>query len=67
MKIKIETLEDITIEGELITFIDLNKIARNTCKGLTYLMNIMDINSSKNTTYMWFKNDDTNTNYLVEI
>lgn len=63
-EIKIEVDEKI-IEGFLVDLVELNKIARMKCKGLTYLMNIMDDNTTK--CYMWLKDDDKNESYLVEI
>ena len=63
----VEDIEGRVIDGKLIDFAELNKIARNNCKGLTYLMNIMDVNSNKNTVYAWFKDDETETSYLIEI
>ena len=65
--IKIETLDDKTIEGKLITMSKLNEIARKNCVGLTYLMNVMDVNSVTNTCYMWFKDDSADRSYLVEL
>lgn len=65
--IQIETLDGHSINGKLVTLVDINKIARNNCKGLTYIMNVMDANSDNNTCYMWLKDDDTNISYLVEI
>lgn len=65
MKIRIETLDDMIIEGNLITQSELDEIARNGCKGLTYLMNVTDKN--RNLIYMWFKDDDTDTSYFVMI
>lgn len=64
-KITIETMDGIIIEAKIIDFVKLNRIARNNCIGLTYLMNVM--NSETTNCYMWFKNDRTDTNYLVEI
>lgn len=62
--IKIKNDERI-IEGELVDLVELNKIAVMGGKGLTYLMNVMDDNTTK--CYMWFKNDDNKTNYFVKI
>ena len=67
MKIKFETMDNTILEGYEITTIELNKIARNKCKGLTYLMNVMSAEDGNNTVYMWFKDDDTDTSYFVEI
>lgn len=67
MMIKIETLDEKIIEGYEITWIEANKIAHGNCAGLTYLMNVTDINSTKNTVYAWFKDDATNINYLIRI
>lgn len=64
-KITIETMDGIIIKAKIIDFVKLNRIARNNCIGLTYLMNVM--NSETTNCYMWFKNDRTDTNYLVEI
>lgn len=64
-KIKIETIEGHVIEAEQIDIVMLNRIARNNCMGLTYLMNVMD--SETTDCYMWFKDDRTGTNYLVEL
>lgn len=63
--ITIETLDNMTIEGNLITHSELDEIAKLGCKGLTYLMNVTDKN--RNLSYMWFKDDDTNTSYFVTI
>lgn len=63
-EIRIEADEKI-IEGFLVDLAGLNKIARMKCKGLTYLMNVMDDNTTK--CYMWFKDDDKNESYLVKI
>lgn len=65
IKIKIETTDGNVIEAEIIDTVKLNKIARNSCQGLTYLMNVMD--SETTNCYMWFKDDRTGTNYLVEL
>ena len=64
-KINIEfdvTLEDQTLEGTLISTMELNKIGRSG-KILTYCMNVMDEN---NMVYMWFK-DSTEANYFVSL
>lgn len=64
-KINIEfdaTLEDQTLEGTLISTMELNKIGRSG-KILTYCMNVMDEN---NMVYMWFK-DSTEANYFVKL
>ncbi len=61
----IETIDGNIIEAEIIDLVKLNRIARNNCMGLTYLMNVMD--SETTNCYMWFKDDRTETNYLVEI
>lgn len=63
-KINIEfdaTLEDQTLEGTLISTMELNKIGRSG-KTLIYQMNIMDDN---NKVYMWFK-DEAEANYFVD-
>lgn len=65
IKIKIETTDGNVIEAEIIDTVKLNKIARNTCQGLTYLMNVMD--SETTNCYMWFKDDRTETSYFVEL
>lgn len=62
-KINIEfdtTLEDQTLEGTLISTMELNKIGRSG-KTLIYQMNVMDEYSK---VYMWFK-DDAEENYFV--
>lgn len=64
-KIKIEVNDEKIIEGVLVDLAELNKIARMKCRGLTYLMNVMDINTIK--CYMWFKDDDNDANYFVKI
>lgn len=65
IKIKIETTDGNVIEAEIIDLVRLNRIARNSCQGLTYLMNIMD--SETTNCYMWFKDDRTETSYFVEL
>lgn len=65
-EITIETIDDVIIAGTLVDTVELNKIARNI-GGLTYLMNVMDIESGKNTVYMWFKDSGMDKNYFVEI
>lgn len=69
MKITIETLDGQIITGEVITLAELNKMARNNCHGLTYLMNVMDTNADKGAddAYMWFKDDRTDKSYLMVI
>lgn len=62
-KIRIED-DGIAIEGELIDTVKLNRIARKSCNGLTYLMNVMDDKTTK--VYMWFK-DESGKNYLVKL
>ena len=64
-KITIETIDGNIIEAEIIDLVKLNRITRNSCQGLTYLMNVMD--SETTNCYMWFKDDRTGTNYLVEL
>lgn len=65
IKIKIETTDGNVIEAEIIDLVRLNRIARNSCQGLTYLMNVMD--SETTNCYMWFKDDRTETSYFVEL
>lgn len=62
--IKIE-VDEMIIDGILVDLSELNKIARKGCKGLTYLMNVMDDNTAN--CYMWLRDDDNETNYLVKI
>lgn len=64
-KITIETTDGNIIEAEIIDTVKLNRIARNSCQGLIYLMNVMD--SGTTNCYMWFKDDRTGTNYFVEL
>lgn len=67
MTIKIEIEEGRFLEAELIDSVKLNKLAHGTGMGLTYLMNVMDINSPYSTVYMWFKDDNTGISYLMEL
>ena len=64
-KIKIESMDEHVIEAEVIDLVQLNRIARKCYQGLTYLMNVMD--SETTNCYMWFRDDKTETNYFVEI
>lgn len=64
VKYQIEVDEKI-VDGFLVDFVELNKIARNNYKGLIYLMNVMDDNTTNY--YMWLKNDNDNINYFVKI
>lgn len=61
----IKTIEDQIIKAEIIDLVELNRIARNNCQGLTYLMNVMDVETTD--CYMWFKDDKTETSYLVKL
>lgn len=65
MNINFTDTEERKHDGVYIDTVQLNRIARQGCKGLTYLMNVMDENSTD--VYMWFVDDDTNTNYYVNI
>lgn len=67
MTIKIEIEEGRFLEAELVNSMELNRIARYGGLGLTYLMNVIDINSPYNTEYMWFKDDRTDKSYLMDI
>lgn len=64
-KTTIETTDGNIIEAEIIDTVRLNRIARNNCQGLTYLMNVMDVETTN--CYMWFKDDRTETSYFVEL
>lgn len=63
MKIKIVN-NDTIYEGYEINTVELNKVATHKCAGLIYLMNLIDDES--HIVYMWFKDDDTDTNYFVK-
>ncbi len=66
MTIKFKSFTDGRImEGELVNTVELNKIARLNCKGLTYLMNVMDDETGY--VYMWFKDDDMDKNYFLRL
>lgn len=53
------------VDGMLTEWAELNKITRRKCMPLSYIKNIMDDDSGR--VYAWFVDDDTNTNYLLEI
>lgn len=62
---KITVKDDgLVVDGEIIDRAEINRIARMNCKGLLYLMNIMDDDTGR--CYMWFKDDDKGVNYLLE-
>lgn len=54
-----------TIDGTLVTWADLNRITRQNCIPLSYIMNVTD--DVLGTVYAWFKDDKTEENYLLEI
>lgn len=54
-----------TIEGTLVTWADLNRIAYRKGMPLLYIKNIMDDNTGE--VYGWFKDDEVDTNYLLKI
>lgn len=64
--ITIETLDERIITGIVVDLPKINKIARQNTLGLIYHMNVLHF-ADYGKRYMWFEDNVTSVNYLVEI
>lgn len=53
------------LEGTIVEWVDLNRIAYRKGMPLLYIKNIMDDNTGE--VYAWFKDNAINANYLLKI
>lgn len=64
--IEITTMDGEKVSAALVDMPKLNRIARKAT-GLRYIKNVMDADSDDVKGYMWFINQDTLQNYLMEL